>query len=55
VGRSRVRKNDAGIKNVIKALSADREYSGANSSLQRLVHEIEAYDKKMFLFSRLKN
>jgi hypothetical protein len=43
------------IKDVIKALSADREYSSISSSLLKLVREIEAYDKKMFLFSRLKN
>ena len=43
------------IKDVIKALSADREYSSTSASLLKLVREIEAYDKKMFLFSRLKN
>jgi len=43
------------IKDVIKALSASREYSSISSSLVKLVREIEDYDKKMFLFSRLKN
>jgi len=43
------------IKSAIKALSADREYASTSSSLLKLVNEIEAYDKKMFLFSRLKN
>jgi len=42
------------IKDVIKALSANREYSSLSSSLSKLIHTIEAYDKKMFLFSRLK-
>jgi len=43
------------IKDVIKALSANREYSSTTSSLLKLVREIEDYDKKMFLFSRLKH
>lgn len=44
-----------GVRSVIKALSGHRDYSGTVSDLNKLLKEIEAYDKKMFLFARLKN